>query len=117
MAYVTRATRFPLHLPLLYRESGTDPWQESSTVNISRTGILFETGQALPLQTVVEMRIKIPLPSQATLFCRGPVVRKQDSILPETRSLLAALIQTGHLRPTKKKVMDRPGAGSTLVED
>jgi hypothetical protein len=101
MAYISRATRFPLNLPLRYRESGTIPWHEGSTVDISRTGILFQAGQDLPLRTALEMRIEIPSPSKVTLICRGPIVRKQEPMFSETRSVLAAPIRACRLLPQK----------------
>jgi hypothetical protein len=37
-----RAQRYPLHIPLKYRPSGTPNWWEGRTENISRSGVLFE---------------------------------------------------------------------------
>jgi hypothetical protein len=101
MAYISRATRFPLNLSLHYRASGTILWHEGSTVDISRTGILFQAGQDLPLRTALEMRIEIPSPSKVTLICRGPVVRKQEPIFSETRSVMAALVRACRVLPKK----------------
>jgi len=102
MAYTSRATRFPLTLQLRYRESGTISWHEGSTINISRTGILFRTEQDLPLQTTLEMRVEILPSSKVTLACRGPVVRKQESMSPETYPVLAAMIRAYRLLPNRK---------------
>ncbi len=104
MAQISRATRFPLALPLRYRESGTIPWHKGSTVNISRTGILFQPERDLPLHTALEMRIEILPFSKMTLTCRGPVVRKQTPASSEDRPVLAAMIHACRLmakRPEK----------------
>jgi hypothetical protein len=82
---------------LRYRESGTIPWLKGSTVNISRTGILFQTEQDIPLHTALEMRIEILPFSKMTLACRGPVVRKQDPLSSENRPALAAMIRACRL--------------------
>ena len=101
MAYTLRATRFPLNLHLQYREIGTLPWHEGSIVNISRTGILFETRQDIPVQTALEMRVAFPPSVRMTLICRGPIVRKQEPISQEIRSVYAAPIRACRLLPRK----------------
>ena len=37
--------RFPMHIPLHYRESGMPDWLDARTVNISRTGILIQSDE------------------------------------------------------------------------
>jgi hypothetical protein len=89
--HISRAQRFPIKLPLRYREIGTTPWLKGSTVNISRTGVLFQAERDFPVQTVLEMRIRFP---EAVVACRGPVVREQVPAFPEThQTQMAALIK------------------------
>ncbi len=79
--YVTRAPRFPIQAPLQYREGGEQSWHKGTTINISRTGVLFSAEQALNLQTVLEMRIAFPPEltgdAETNVVCWGPVVRAQ----------------------------------------
>ena len=93
MPYTPRAVRFPLKLPLQYRERGTVPWHNGHTENISRTGILFHAEQEFPVQTALEMRIKFPSSLKLTLICRGPVVRIQSAAFLETHAVLGAAIR------------------------
>jgi hypothetical protein len=86
-------------LPLRYRESGTTQWHVGSTINISRTGILFETDQDLPLQTPLQVQIEMHSPAKVMLICRGPVVRKQDPKTPGKKYSLAATIRACCLLP------------------
>jgi len=74
-----RAPRFPLRLPLRFRPSGDAAWSEGTTVNISRSGVLFNTDKPLEPQTVLEIQMELPtgiageLP--ANVICCGPVTR------------------------------------------
>jgi hypothetical protein len=97
VGYIPRATRFPIKLPVHYRESGSLVWREGGTTNISRTGVLFKAEQYLPLQTPLEMRIAFPSPLKVTLVCRGHVVRTQVPVFPETRPSLAIPIRRSRL--------------------
>ena len=80
----TRAMRYPIRIPIRYRVSGELHWHEGRTENISRSGVLFRTEDALAMRTAVEMLLTLPPEisgsrEQATVICRGRVVR----ILPE----------------------------------
>ncbi len=78
---VARAQRFPISAPLLYREGGESAWSEGTTVNISRSGVLFRSNRVMPPDTMLEFLIHFPaeitggLP--ADVACWGPVVRTQ----------------------------------------
>jgi len=74
-AFVERAQRFPLELPLRYLKSGVSEWNKGTTKNISRTGILFSTGEIPPIDSELEIMVQFPM--NATLSCRGSVVRIQ----------------------------------------
>jgi len=75
--FTPRAQRFPFHVPLSYRTSDDAIWHTCKTVNVSRTGILFRTSEALPPNTAVDIRVRFPL--RKTLCCHGTVVRTQKS--------------------------------------
>jgi hypothetical protein len=62
-----------------YREGGEESWHEGTTINISRSGVLFSAAGPLEPQTVLEMRIAFPAEltgeSETNVVCWGPVVR------------------------------------------
>jgi hypothetical protein len=78
-APVYRARRFPLHFPLYYRRTGTPDWQDGRTINISRTGILFQASEYIPPSSVLD--IEVHLPAKVTLSCHGSIVRTEQSAL------------------------------------
>jgi len=45
---------------LRFRETGTEAWVESSTENISRTGVLFNSSQQYPPGSVLELDLRLP---------------------------------------------------------
>jgi hypothetical protein len=94
--YEQRAFRYPIHTPIRFRKSGTEEWQEGLTVNISRTGILFQSGMDFPPRTLLEMQIILPYEAlgepQANVLCWGPVVRLDSKAKKEGQIALAAAI-------------------------
>jgi hypothetical protein len=68
-----RSQRFPITLPLQYRVAGTSRWLQGTSVNMSRTGILFSAGEELPTSAQLEMRIDLPFMSR--LSCLAKVIR------------------------------------------
>lgn len=77
----SRAQRFPIQTSLRYRQKGEAEWQDGITVNISRTGILFETDAHLEPKTFLEMQIVFPshltAGTAANIICSGRIVRTQ----------------------------------------
>ena len=94
--FVARAQRFRIQTLVYYRESGKTAWEEGTTLNISRTGILFQTKTDLPLQTTIQIRITLPHEitgeAPAEIVCWGPVVRKELLASPVGQHALAATI-------------------------
>jgi hypothetical protein len=78
-APVYRARRFPLHFPVYYRKSGTPDWQDGETINISRTGILFQAGECVPANSLLDIEVR--LPAHVILSCQGSIVRTEESML------------------------------------
>jgi hypothetical protein len=80
-AYAPRAERFPIRTPLRYRESGQAAWSEGTTVNISRSGVLFCAEKKIEPKTLLELRILFPADivgeNPANVICWGPVVRSE----------------------------------------
>ncbi len=77
--YPVRAPRFPLTVPVHFRASGMSQWLLGKTVNISRTGILFQTDQGIPTSSVLDIRVD--LPAQSTISCQASVVRTEKSMI------------------------------------
>ncbi len=74
-----RAPRFDLALAVRYRRHFTRHWAEGVSLNISRTGLLFTTNEAVPAcGDRIDFRIQLPTPAGATgcdARCTGHVVR------------------------------------------
>jgi hypothetical protein len=94
--YPRRATRFPIQTSVYYRESGEIAWHKGTTVNISRSGVLFQAEGDLVPQTMLEMRIVFPFEItgdvSANVICWGPVVRNAQLASVEGQASLAAAI-------------------------
>jgi hypothetical protein len=90
-----RAQRFPIHVVVQYHERDDPDWHEGTTINISRTGILFQTDHELLPQT--ELELKVLFPAEVTgsaamnVLCWGPVVRKRADALPGNLMIAAAI--------------------------
>ena len=87
-----RAVRFPIRTAIHYRPEGKEEWQMGETQNISRSGVLFNVGELLAINTALEMMF--PLPTEigneagAMVLCRGRIVR---TILPPASDQLGAM--------------------------
>lgn len=82
--HMDRATRFMTALPALYRRSGEQDWKRGRTKDISDTGVLFEAGEPLPIESIIEMTFHLPqqlgnLPA-GQLTCLGKVVRHREAL-------------------------------------
>lgn len=86
--WVSRAERLRIGAPVAYRSIYDDSWQSGSTVNISRTGVLFRPAEgvsppAADLQLVIYLSraplevdgAMVPTPD---LYCGGRVARTAD---------------------------------------
>jgi hypothetical protein len=74
-----RARRFPIATTLLYRERGARRWRQGRTLNVSRTGVLFQpdvpmSTSARDLDFVVSLPLGGGLPAPR-VRCVGHVVR------------------------------------------
>jgi PilZ domain len=74
-----RATRFPVQIPIWYREVNETGSYEGRIENMSHSGVLFRTGHLLSLSAPVEMNFVLPVvlsnEPPAEIVCRGSVVR------------------------------------------
>jgi PAS domain S-box-containing protein len=87
-----RAPRITVHVPLRYRVAGQKTWQEATTQNISRSGVLFTSNQSLDPKVELEISLKLPPELEgiggAEVVCRGEVVR---TVIPRTAEVSPAL--------------------------
>ncbi len=94
--YVARAPRFPIEARMQYREGGETAWHEGTTVNISRSGVLFRADHVLDLRRVLEMRIAFPPEltgaSETGVICWGPIVRHHPMLSADECPAMAASI-------------------------
>ncbi len=74
-----RATRYAMSAPILYRPLGAHGWEEGRTVNVSRSGVLFESpASGLSADTRLEFILVLPslgLPGHSRVRCTGQIVR------------------------------------------
>ena len=95
--FIPRAERFPIRMPLHYRESGEGDWNEGRTLNISRSGVLFHAPRPVKPKTLLEMRIVFPAeilgPNPASVTCLGQVVRTEAPRSPDYKQALAVAIR------------------------
>ena len=95
-AYVARAPRFPIEAKMQYREGGDSAWHEGTTINISRSGVLFKSDRAIEPRKVLEMRIAFPPEftgdTDTGVLCWGPIVRQQPISEADETPAMAATI-------------------------
>ena len=79
-----------------FRSSGDPYWHEARTENISRSGVLFRSAHVMPRRTAIEMLLALPVEvgggENATVICRGRVVRSEPPNEEDTRPAMAAAI-------------------------
>ena|GEM_PF-5331913 len=98
-----RAQRFAIRTPLRYRTGGEGEWQQGMIVNISQSGVLFQTGQETGSNPAVEMRFslstgKLGEPA-VQVVCRGKIVRAEiEAGSTKVRGLAARIIKFHFVR-------------------
>jgi hypothetical protein len=92
----TRAKRFAIHIPILYRKPHTSKWFEGRTENISYSGVLFRAEFPLQPKTTVELRFELPVAilgeAPGEIVCKGAVVRTEESPISGIPPALAVAI-------------------------
>jgi hypothetical protein len=96
--FAKRAQRFAMELPMRYRRKGTNAWYESTTVNVSASGVLFQAGLVLPPETAIDIALVLPvtIPGEAgaEIVCHGTVIRSVAAAKGTSRvAALAAAFQ------------------------
>ena len=92
-AYIPRAARYRLEVPLRYRVAGSNRWQEGQTVNVSGTGALVQVAEFLAPEILFEMVLRIPpevgkFPA-GDLVCLGKLTRRSPDMAPPGGYLVA----------------------------
>ncbi|MGH9357005.1 MAG: PilZ domain-containing protein [Terriglobia bacterium] len=94
--FTQRAQRFTIGIPIRYRETGTVAWLDGTTVNISKSGILFLAHQTLQPLTTLDVTLTLPAAisgeAPAEIGCRGTVVRDGFEAGRNGRPILAVSI-------------------------
>jgi PAS domain S-box-containing protein len=103
----SRAPRFQVQVPLKYRRLDEEKWHDGETRDISRSGLLFQAGEANQpnlLQPNVQLEINLVLPAEIAglspteVVCRGEIVRTVKSAGDEMPAALAAKILQYHFQ-------------------
>ena len=110
MSAVLRAQRFPIRTRVLCRRKGQEAWTEGFSVNVSRTGVLFQLEPVLPPGTPVEIILRLSEPTKdeivrtlpastdelppADVLCIGRIVRTESRRANSAGPALAATIES-----------------------
>lgn len=99
-----RALRFDLHVPVCFRAKGQQDWRQGRTENMSRSGVLFSSTEALSPEDDVEMVFVLPVSTgndgAVVLSCQGRVVRAvEPSASSSPFQLAATFLKYQFLRP------------------
>ncbi len=75
-----RAPRYWVQLRAYYRGAPAEAWHEATTINMSRTGVLFTTADAVSCGMSLEFRVEIDIgpaeaPVVATIDCQCRTIR------------------------------------------
>jgi PilZ domain len=74
-----RAQRFPIQTALRYRRVGEGEWRQGTMINISESGVLFETDHSAWPNTALEIRFNLCLGVSgevaAHVVCQGLIAR------------------------------------------
>ena len=106
-----RAERFTLALAVRYKRRGTDHWTDGLSVNISRTGVLFNTAEA-PLSCGAEVDFLVHLPaiegaSGGAARCFGRVARVVLPVAAGDQPAIAVTIDHYVLAPESDALRER----------
>ncbi|MGA2628663.1 MAG: PilZ domain-containing protein [Terriglobia bacterium] len=89
-----RASRYPVTITVRYRPLGEIGWYESKTINISRSGILFEASEPVDPEASLELSFDLPPEMGGTgdgeVTCRGLVVRTMLPPASDSSPMVAA---------------------------
>ena len=94
----SRASRYTVSIPVRYRPLGDLGWTQTKTINISMTGVLFETSDTLEVEAPIELSFDAPVEiGQGQLTCIGQVVRTIMTPSTDAPPAAAASINDFHV--------------------
>lgn len=100
VAAVPRAARFPVKMSIRFRGIHETAWHLGWTQNVSRSGVLFRSAEALEKGTWVEMGFALPVEAQGRpgteVACHGHIIRVEAPFPNQEEALLAATISDYH---------------------
>ena len=77
---VPRAERVPLKIPIAYHQPGEDLWFQARAINVSESGMLFESSDLLPgapVEVLLSPPIQIGELPPGKQVCMAHVVRTE----------------------------------------
>lgn len=93
-----RKERFPLSIPVRYRQPHESTWFEGRTENISCSGVLLLAEASLEPKITIELRFQLPIAvlgeARGEVFCKGTVVRTQENPMAGIPTALAVAIRS-----------------------
>lgn len=104
-----QAERFPIRVPIRFRQFGDSDWRTGITENISGAGVVFRCNQFAELHQRLEFNFVLRSRHNATLgtrvTCLGEIIRKEPQ--SETKGLytIAATIEGFRLSPWVGTIM------------
>ena len=89
-----RVQRYAIALPMRYRLVGEEAWAAGTTVNISRSGVLFEGQRSMDREAAIELVLTMPVEvaDGARVVARAAVVRAAAQDAADARRTFAATI-------------------------
>ncbi len=110
----SRAARYALRMPVRYRRAGDMYWNEGTTENISRSGVLFRAPELLDPDTPVEFTFLLPGTASgregASVNCDGSIVRAVQPDAADALPSLAARISSYRLQQLAERAGSVPSA-------
>ena len=89
-----RAQRYAIALPMRYRLVGEETWAAGTTVDSSRSGVLFEGERSVDREAAIDLVLTMPVEvaDGARVVARGVVVRATAPGVADAQRTLAATI-------------------------
>ncbi len=114
--YVHRARRFALSLSVSYRRPSDGVWIEGTSIDISRTGVLFTAAPPAPaVGERIEFRVRLPAirgPCGSEALCTGRVLRVIPGSSERAEVALAVAIDRYRLVPASQLQEGREPSGN-----
>ena len=99
MTQAPRAWRFPVAMRILWRPRGAVDWFEETSINTSRSGVLFRSHRQCDMGTEIELLLTmghedVAATSVADVLCAGRIVRAEACPVASDGTAIAATIDS-----------------------